>query len=60
MNYVYPNNATYTTTEKILKKTPLSEEARARREYIRNHKFSVKVDSETQKCQLVVTAKDKA
>lgn len=59
MNYVYPNNATYTTTEKILKKTPLSEEARARREYIRNHKFSVKVDSETQKCQLVVTAKDK-
>lgn len=60
MNYVYPNNATYTTTEKILKTTPLSEEARARREYIRNHKFSVKVDSETQKCQLVVTAKDKA
>lgn len=59
MNYVYPNNTTYTTTEKILKKTPLSEEARARREYIRNHKFSVKVDSETQKCQLVVTAKDK-
>lgn len=60
MNYVYPNNATYTTTEKILKKTPLSEEAMARREYIRNHKFSVKVDSETKKCQLVVTAKDKA
>lgn len=60
MNYAYPNNATYTTTEKILKKTPLSEEARARREYIRNHKFSVKVDSETQKCELVVTAKDKA
>ncbi|MDA3733585.1 hypothetical protein PBV87_19080 [Niameybacter massiliensis] len=60
MNYAYPNNTTYTTTEKILKKTPLSEEARARSEYIRNHKFSVKVDSETQKCQLVVTAKDKA
>ena len=59
MNYVYPNNTTYTTTEKILKKTPLSEEAKVRREYIRNHKFSVKVDSETQKCQLVVTAKDK-
>ena len=60
MNYAHPNNTTYTTTEKILKKTPLSEEARARSEYIRNHKFSVKVDSETQKCQLVVTAKDKA
>ena len=59
MNYVYPNNTAYTTTEKILKKTPLSEEAKVRREYIRNHKFSVKVDSETQKCQLVVTAKDK-
>lgn len=59
MNYVYPNNTTYTTTEKILKKTPLSEEAKVRREYIKNHKFSVKVDSETQKCQLVVTAKDK-
>lgn len=59
MNYVYPTNATYTTTEKILKKTPLSAEAKARREYIKNHKFSVKVDSDTQKCQLVVTAKDK-
>lgn len=59
MNYVYLTNATYTTTEKILKKTPLSADAIARREYIKKHKFSVKIDSNTQKCQLVVTEKDK-
>ena len=59
MNYVYPTNTTYTTTEKMLKKTPLSAEAKERRDYIRSHKFSVQVDSQTQKCRLIVTEKDK-
>ena len=59
MNYVYPSNKPYTTTKKVLKKTPLSEEALARREYIRSHKFSVEIDSNTHKCLLVVTEKDK-
>ena len=59
MNYVYPTNATYITTKKMLKETPLSEDAIARREYIKKHKFSVKIDSSTQKCQLVVIKKDK-
>nr|WP_302597371.1 hypothetical protein [uncultured Cellulosilyticum sp.] len=57
MNYVYSANTTYTTTEKILKRTPLSPEAKERRDYIRSHKFSVQVDSQTQKCRLIVTEK---
>ena len=57
MNYAYPTNTTYTTIEKILKKTPLSAEAKERRDYIRSHKFSVQVDSQTQQCRLIVTEK---
>lgn len=58
MNYAYPTDNTYTTTKKILKKTPLNAEAKERRAYIRSHKFSVEVDQETQKCKLNVSEKD--
>ncbi len=58
MNYVYPSDNTYTTTKKTLARTPLSEEAKERRAYIRSHKFAVTVDSKTQECKLKVTKKD--
>lgn len=55
MNYAYPTENPYTTTKKNLKKTPLNEEAKERRAYIRSHKFSVEVNQDTQRCKLTVT-----
>lgn len=59
MSYAYLTDIAYITTQKVLKKTPLSADAIVRREYIKKHRFSVKIDSNTQKCKLVVTEKYK-
>lgn len=57
MNYACPSDKPYITSKKILPPTPLSPEAKARREYIRSHIFSVDVNEATQKCKLIVTPK---
>ena len=52
MNYVKQSNQSYTTTKDSLKRTPLSTEARERRDFIRNHKFTVAIDKSTLGCQV--------
>lgn len=59
MNFAYPNHNTYVTHQKTLNRTPLSTEAKERRNYIRNHKFIIDVDAKTQECSLIVTEKRK-
>lgn len=59
MNFAYPTDHTYVTHQKNLKKTPLSAEAKERRAYIRSHKFAVDVNTDTQRCTLIVTEKRK-
>jgi len=55
---IFMENRDLQILKKILKKTPLNEEAKERRAYIRSHKFSVEVDQATQRCKLNVTEKD--
>lgn len=52
MNYVKESNKSYATTKDTLKRTPLSQEARERRNFIRNHKFTVAIDKSTLGCQV--------
>lgn len=52
MNYAVKTDRKFITKKDITIKKPLSEEAKARREYIRNHEFSIFVDPSTKKAKV--------
>jgi hypothetical protein len=57
MDYAYPSNRPFATAKPLKTKTVLSEEAKARRAYIRSHEFSVHVDPLTKEATLEVKEK---
>ena len=59
MNYAVKTDRKFITKKDITVKKPLSEEAKARREYIRNHKFSIFVDPSTKKAKIDIVDNSK-
>ncbi len=54
MNYARISDQPFVTSKDLTVRKPLSKEAKARREYIRNHQFSINVNPSTQEAKLQV------
>lgn len=54
MNYARISDQPFVTTKDLTVRKPLSKEARARREYIRSHQFSISVNPSTQEAEIKV------
>ena len=59
MTYANFSGRSFTTGKMLKQKRELSTEARARKAYIRNHAFSVQIDSSTGKAEVVVTEQNR-
>ncbi len=55
MDYAYPNNAAFVASMPIKQNKKLSEEARARRDFIKNHNIAVHIDSSNDSVSFEVT-----
>lgn len=55
MNYACISNQPVTTSKSKLPKTCLSLDAKERREFIRNHNFSIYVNPSTKKAEVKIT-----
>ena len=55
MDYAYPNNAALVASMPIKQNKMLSEEVRARRNYIKNHSIAVHIDSSDDSVSFEVT-----
>ena len=54
MNYACISDQPFVTTKDLSKRKPLSEEARARREFIRGYQFEIDTNPSTQEAELKV------
>lgn len=55
MNYACISDRSFVTRKDLSSRKGLSEEVKARREFIRSHKFSVCVDPSTEQAELKIT-----
>lgn len=55
MNYACISDQPFVTTKDLSKRKPLSEEARARREFIRGHSFAFRENPLTGEPEVIIT-----
>ena len=54
MNYARISDQLFVTAKDLTVRKPLAKDVKARREYIRNHQFSISVNPSTQETELQV------